>query len=473
MDNKVKTLLLHLPQNLDDVSDYAALLQPYGLAMVSSVLKQNGCDVVLLDAFAQQKSRDEIIEYVKSINPDILGITVMTHNVGQTVQFLREMKTLLPKMVTVLGGIHASIEYQNLLSNYPYVDIAVIGEGELTMLELVESIQLRKPLQDIKGIAYREEGEVRINPFRENIQNLDSLPFADWESLPMEKYWDRWTIEKNYACLIVSRGCPFSCTFCGHSIIGKSYRAKSPGKVLEEIKLLYDRYNVRNLTLADSTLNVSNKWLRNICEGLINIKRPIKWGCSIRADHVDRETLALMKKSGCVKIFIGVESADNEMLKSMRKNESIEKIKEGIQMIKEAGLTPDLGFIIGMPGETTKSIMKTIEFARTFNKSVCSFTYATPYPGTELYEMVKKDGFSVEDWSKHNTYTLAYIPKGFTRQELQYYFELAVKSTYLRIPFLVTQLLNIRSYTNFKVNVKFAYRLFFKTISRKKRLGVS
>ena len=469
MKNKAKILLLHLPQNINDVSDYASLLQPYGLAMISSILKQDGCDVTLLDAFAHQKKKQDIIEYVKNAEPDILGITVMTHNVGQTVRFLSDIKKILPKTITVLGGIHASIEYQSLLRNHPDVDIAVIGEGELTMLDLVYKIQNEQPLNDVKGIAYREQGEIRINTMRENIKDLDSLPFADWESLPMHKYWDRWTIKKNYACLIVSRGCPFSCTFCGHSIIGKTYRAKSSDKVLEEVKLLYDKHHVRNLTLADSTLNVSNKWLRDVCEGLIKLKRPIKWGCSIRADHVDKETLQLMKKSGCVKIFLGVESADNKMLKSMKKNESIEKINEGIQMIKEVGLTPDLGFIIGMPGETKESIMKTIEFARTFNKSVCSFTYATPYPGTELYETAKKEGFVVDDWSKHNTYTLAYVPKGFTKKELQHYFELAVKSTYIRIPFLLTQLVNVRSFTNFMVNAKFAYRLFFKTISKNKK----
>jgi radical SAM superfamily enzyme YgiQ (UPF0313 family) len=466
LDKKIKTLLLNLPQNVYDVTDYSSLLQPYGLALIASVLKQRGYDVVLFDAFAYRTKRENIINYIYEMKPMVLGIPVMTPDFPQTVPFLKDVKKLLPETVTVIGGIHPTIEYQTILQNHKEIDIAVIGEGEYTVIELIEKIQNGQPLDEVKGIAYRQDGNIKVNMFREFIQDLSSLPFADWESLPMEKYWDRWTIKKNYACMLLSRGCPYNCTFCGHGIIGKKYRKRSPVHITEEIKLLYDKYHVRNLTFADSTLNVSNDWLVEICENILKLERHIIWGCSVRADRVNKETLKLMKKSGCVKIFVGVESADNEMLKRMKKNESIEKINEGFNMIKEAGLTPDLGFIIGMPGETKDSIMKTIRFARRFYKTVCSFTYATPYPGTEFYETAKKEGFVVNDWSKFNTFMLAYVPKGLTEEDIRYYFKLAVKGTYLRISFLITQLFNVKSWLNFKVNTKFAYRLFFKIISK-------
>lgn len=467
MGGKVKTLLLNLPQNTFDVKDYAALLQPYGLALVSSSLKQDGYDVTLLDAFAYQIKLEDIIKYVFEMKPKVMGMSVMTPNLPQVVHFLKRVKEILPHTITVAGGVHPTIEYQSLLRNHEEIDIAVIGEGERTMVELIEKIQNEQPLDEIKGIAYRCDHTIKVNMNREFIQDLDALPFADWESLPMDRYWDRWTIKKNYACMLLSRGCPYNCTFCGHGIIGKRYRKRSPELIIEEIKLLYDRYRVRNISFADSTLNVDNDWLKEICEKILKLNRKIIWGCSLRADRVDKEALKLMKKSGCVKVFIGVESVDDEMLKRMKKAESFDKVKEGISIIREAGLTPDLGFIIGMPGETKESIMKTIKFAQKFNKTVCSFTYATPYPGTEFYEVAQKEGFVVNDWSKFNTFTLTYIPKGFTEEEIRHYFKLAVKRTYLRIPFLLAQLFNVKSWLNFIVNTRFTYRLFLKIISRK------
>jgi len=463
----MKILLLNLPQNIYDVSDYASLLPPYGLALLSSCLKQAGYDVTLLDAFAHQIRLGELVKYVLKVKPKVLGISIMTPGLAQTTQFLSFIKKELPETITITGGVHPTVEYESMLRNHKAIDIAVIGEGEETIVELAERISHGEPIDSVAGIAYRSNGEIKANINRALVQDLDSLPFGDWGSLPMSRYWDRWMIKKNYCLMLLSRGCPYYCTFCGHSIIGKKYRKRSPAMIMEEIKLLYDKYGVRNISFGDSTVNIDNAWLREICDRLLGLKRKILWGCSLRADRVDRQDLKLMKKSGCVKVFIGVESADERMLKKMKKAESFSHIEEGIRVIQEAGLTPDMGFIIGMPGETRESIMKTINFTRRFNKSVCSFTYATPYPGTEFYNTAKNEGFTVSDWSKFNTFSLAYVPHGFNEDEIRHYFKLAVKSTYLRIPFLIAQLLNVRSWTNFWVNACFAYRLFFKVISRK------
>ncbi|MBU1863837.1 MAG: B12-binding domain-containing radical SAM protein [Candidatus Omnitrophica bacterium] len=463
----IKILLLNLPQNLSDVKDYSSLLQPYSLALLSSTLKQKGYDVTLCDAFAYQMKKEDILKFVSDLRPSIVGFSIMTSNLPQTIEFIGEVRRVHPAALILAGGIHPTIEYMNLLKNHLDIDIIVRGEGERTTVELMDALQNKKALDGVRGIAYRSDGVIAATPEREIIQDLDTLPFADWASLPMDRYWDRWTIKKNYACMLLSRGCPYNCIFCGHGIIGKKYRTRSPQHIIDEIKMLYDTYHVRNLSFADSTLNVRNDWLHELCEKMISMDRKILWGCSVRADHVDAETIKLMKRAGCAKIFIGVESADNDMLQRMKKNESIEKIQEGIHIIRKGGLIPDLGFIIGMPGETKESIMKTINFASTFNRSVCSFTYATPYPGTELYEIAQREGFVVDDWSKFNTFTLAYVPQGFTEDEIKSYFSKAVKKTYLRLTFLASQLLNVKSWINFVVNVRFTYRLFFKIITKK------
>ncbi len=469
MDTKIKTLLLNLPININDVSDYNGVLQPVGLSVISSFLKQRDCNVTLYDAFGYHEKRDKIITRIKELKPKIIGVTLMTNHLPQTLPFLKDVKQLFPDVVTVVGGAHPSAAYKNLLQNHKEVDVAVIGEGEYTMLDLIENVQNGKTFDQINGIAWRPNGKVKVNPSREYIQDLDSLPFSDWESLPMKNYFDVWTIKKNYANMVLSRGCPFGCTFCGaKNALGRKQRKRSPGHILEEIELLYDKYNVRNLLFSDSTLNVDNQWVQEICEGLLKLNKPLVWGCNIRADRIDKKTLELMKKSGCAKLFIGVESADNRILKSMRKGENIEKIEDGIRLIIEAGLIPDMGFILGMPGETEESMKRTIGFAKRHKKSVCAFTLASPFPGTEFYEDAKKEGLMVEDWSKFDIYSIAYVPKGLTRKSLEYYYRLAVKSNYLRFSYFYRQISQIKSWINFKISLRLAFRIFFNRLLKLK-----
>lgn len=470
ISNKIKVLLLSLPENVYDVSHYYHLLSPYGLSLISSFLKQQGCNITLLDAAGHHMKREEIITYVKELNPKILGLTLITNHLPQTIPFLRDIKKVLPDVITVIGGPHPSVEYKSLMQNHKEVDIAVIGEGEYTMLEIINNLQHGESLENIKGVSYRVNGKIKINPFRELISNLDSLPFADWDSLPMDKYWYSWTVKKNYAGLSVSRGCPYSCTFCAYyTTLGKKFRKRSPQNIIEEVKLLYDKFNVRNIYFTDSTINVDNKWLNEICEGLLKLNRPLIWGCHVRADRLHKETIKLMKKSGCNRMFIGVESADNTVLKKMKKGETIEGIREGIMKLHEIGFYPDLGFILGMPGDTEESIMKTINFAKEFKKNLVVFTLAAPFPGTELYKIAREEGFKIDDWSKVDLYSIAYIPQGLTREKIEYYYNLAIKSIYLRFSFIINQLLRVRSWIDFRSKFRVAFRLFSTRLKTFKR----
>jgi len=461
MNKKPKVLLLNLPENVDNPSHYYHLLSPYGLSLISSFLKQQGCDVTLLDAAGHHMKRDEIIEYVKQLNPAILGMTLITNHVSQTIPFLRDVKKALPALTTVVGGPHPSAEYRSLLQRHAEVDIAVIGEGEHTLLEIIGNLERGESLENVKGVSYRDSGAIRVNPPREMITDLDSMPFADWESLPIDQYWYSWSVKKNYAGLSVSRGCPYACTFCAYyATLGRKFRMRTPRSVIEEVKLLYDKFGVRNLYFTDSTLNVSNEWVREICEGLLALKRPLVWGCHVRADRLDRETIKLMKKAGCDRMFIGVESADNDVLRLMKKGETIEKIEEGIMKLHENGFYPDMGFILGMPGDTDASIMKTIDFAKRFKRNLVVFTLAAPFPGTELFKLAQDQGLKVEDWSKADLYSLAYVPEGLTREKIEHYYRLAIKTVYLRPSFIYHQLLRVRSWLDFKLKVRLAAQIF-------------
>lgn len=466
MNNKMKTLLIRLP---NEVYSFAGIMHPYSLAIISAFLKQNYKDVALFDSAINRLKKSQILEYVKKIKPDILGITIMTQHLPQTVDYLRDIKAIFPHITVVAGGPHITADYRNVLVKNREIDICVIGEGEYAMLEIIDYLENRKSLEGVKGIAYRFNDEVKVNSFREYIEDLDSLPFADWDSLPMEKYTDAITVKRNYGSIVASRGCPFSCTFCGaKTVLGMKVRRRSPENIIEEIKMLYKKHNVRQVLFHDSTLNIDSRWVNEICEGILKTGWPLLWGCNLRTENLERKTLELMKKSGCIRAFIGVESADNNVLKKMKKGTTIERIEAGIRLVEGIGIPTDYGFIMGMPGETEESIKKSIAFAKRL-KGISTFSLASPFPGTELYEVAKTEGYMVDDWSKHSMYTLAYLPKGLSKKQLEYYYRLAVRGAYLRPYFLISQIFQLRSWLSLKIALRSAYRIFCNRIFKFKR----
>lgn len=467
MTKSPKILLLALPNNTRSPKNNLLLLQPLGLLGISAMLKHHGYDVTLLDAAGLYMDHDAIVEYIRQHKPDIIGQTLYTFQLEQTMDIVKEVRTFLPEAKIVMGGAHPSVEGKGLIETYPELDAAVIGEGEHTMLELITAWSEDTSLSDIDGIVYRDGDTVHQTGKRKFINDLDELPMNDWTELPMNEYWYNWTVKKNYAAVTFSRGCPFSCIFCAKEVTGRKQRQRSPGKVIEEVKTLYDKYGVRNMLIADSIFNLDREWVREICQGMIDLKRPILWGSQIRADMVDPDTIDLMKRSGCHKLFIGVESGDPDMLKAMRKGESLDDIREGIKIMSSAGIHPDLGFIIGLPGETPDSARRTIEFAREFPKCQSAFNLAMPYPGTAFYDIAMTEGFRVANWSDITTYyDLSYTPESMDGDELQLLYKQAVKEAYLRPSFLLGQIKQLRSWTNFKIKAWMAYQIFGKRFTK-------
>ncbi|MBF0439232.1 MAG: cobalamin-dependent protein [Magnetococcales bacterium] len=465
----MKLLLINLPKNLDNRYDYDLVIQPLGLACIASFLQSKGFDTVLYDANAYHLVRSEILQYIDQIGPDMIGISVMTYQLPIVVSFLRDLKRRNSHLLVVLGGPHVSAEPQSTMECCMDVDYVVTGEGEYTMLELLTLLKQGGNLDAVKGIGYRHENNIIINPHREMIKDLNELPYADWSSLPMEKYWDVFTTRKNYARIFASRGCPYKCTFCdAPRIMGNKLRKRTPENIIGEITLLYDKYNVREFLFNDSTLNIDNKWLVSLCEEILKMGRPIIWRCNVRADRLQKDILHLMKRSGCVKVIMGIESADDAMLRSMQKGESLDDIRRGMQILKEVGMPSDHGFIIGMPGDTVESIHRSIHFAREIDASVVTFSLATPFPGTAFYEQAKQEGMVVNDWAKFDFFGIPYVPQGMTKEQLQECYRLAVKEFYLRPKYLWHRLLEMRSFTNLRINLWFAFRI----LQRRYRLGV-
>src|SRR3989338_2521914 len=244
----MKLLLLNLPKNIDNRFDYDQVAQPLGIACISSYAKSNGFDVELFDAHAYHFTRRKILKHVVESNPDIIGLSVMTYQLPTIISFLRDLKLVLPAIKVVLGGPHVNVEYESILISCKEADVIVRGEGECTIVELIDALKNGYSLTDIKGIVYRSEGRIKVNQQREFIQDINKLPYPDWDSLQMNRYWDVFTTKKNYARVFASRGCPYSCTFCSApEVMGRKIRKRNAEHITGELKLLYDKFDVREV----------------------------------------------------------------------------------------------------------------------------------------------------------------------------------------------------------------------------------
>jgi len=397
------------------------IFPPLGLAYVAATL-EGDFEVSLVDAPAQGwrnlhqidgkihlgMEYDQVAAEVKSISPDIVGITVpFSANIGSAFEVAHRIKSLSKDIITVLGGPHPSIKPLECLMN-PDVDFVVIGEGEHTMLELVKGLGERNNrLKGIRGIAYVDEGKTIVTTSRSPISDLDSLPFPARSLLPMKEYFEaakaKLTVQeagKPWATLITSRGCPYCCVFCSiHVVMGKKWRPRSPENVVDEIEQLVNRFQVRQIDFEDDNMTLDRKRMANICDLIVQKGLDIEWFSrnGVRADTLDESLLRKMKESGCKTIWISPESGVQRIVDHViKKRMSLKKVEEVVALCKKVGITIGCFFVIGLPGETKRDIEDTIRFARRMRRlgaDHCDFNIATPYYGTELYEQAKQKGY--------------------------------------------------------------------------------
>jgi len=453
--------------------DFEQLMPPYGLAIISSYLKDNDVEIEVLDAKAHQMVRKEILNYIEKKKPDIIGFTCMTPEFSLISSLLPSIKEMIPKIKVVLGGPHPTLAPLSILKQNLNIDIVVIGEGEYTSLEMVKALENGKSLKNIKGLGFRNNNKITINKPRELIQNLDSLPYADWDSLPVNKYFAHVSSRKNYVKFLVTRGCPYSCTFCAAPLImGKKLRKRSPKNIVGELIHLYDEHKVREVGFSDSTLNIDNKWLRELCIELIemNKERPIIWECNVRADTTDEKTIKIMKEAGCVLVTMGIESGNQKMLYSMKKGETLDQFRRAVSIFNKQKMPVLSSFILGMPGETTETINDTLNFAKELNLFNAGFNLAMPFPRTEFCEQAIKEGWVLNDsiMANMSPSIVSYVPKEMTKEQLRMAYKNVNKKYHLRLSHLLKIAASMKSFTNLKIHLWGGLRIIKKTGGRLK-----
>src|SRR3990170_4517040 len=374
---------------------------PLGLGYVAAFLKVKGFDVELVDCTFL--TLEKAIEKVRDSNPEIIGIYSMFSMKKTSL----ELATLLRKDcdLLVVGGPLPTLDPTDFLRVF---DVAVIGEGENSMVELVECWERRQDFSQAEGIAYKCQGEVRLTSPRKFVENLDALPFPSRELFDNDAYKRYYLKRFGYSIspMITSRGCPFSCDFCSRPVFGQSLRSRSAINVVDEIESIaglgYDR-----VWFADDCFTLNRERLIETCDEIIKRRIDVGWECLSRVDTLNREVAAKMRRAGCIRVFFGIESGNDGVLALMRKQITVEQARKAVYIAKSAGLQLGAFFILGYPGETDRSVLDTVRFASGLPLDYLSFTLPYPIPGTELFSRVKNNGgITVDDWEEPKNWSI-------------------------------------------------------------------
>jgi len=375
---------------------------PLGLAYLGSVAEKAGHQITVIDCQALKLDYEAFRSRIAQTPSDIVGVTATTLLYKSAMKLVTISKEVQPQAVTVLGGSHGSFWDENALNEYPALDIVVRREGEQTFLELVEKLGSQSSLSNVLGITYRNSGKTVRNPDRPFLEDLDSLPFPAHHLLPLESLRHNGKI---IFPLVSSRGCVYWCDFCSTvRMFGRGYRMRSPKNVVDEMQLIHDKYGVDQVTFYDDAFSVDRKRVVKICEELRARKLRLKWDCGTRVDMVDRELMQTMRDAGCFAVWLGVESGSELILGAMNKRIKLDQTRTAYKTAHDVGLMTIANVVLGFPGETEQTARETIRFVKELSPEDVGFYVATPYPGTPMYEQVKKNGWlRVTDFDRYDT----------------------------------------------------------------------
>ncbi|MBF0318144.1 MAG: radical SAM protein, partial [Nitrospirae bacterium] len=362
----------------------------------------------------------EVAQTLRSFKPDVVGISVLSVETASAFKLSRLTKDYNERCVVVWGGVHPSFLPDDCLKNTE-VDFVVRGEGEYAMLELCQLLRQGMPvtpsaLSEIHGLSFKDNGRVIHNPARPAIASLDDIPFPDRQNVLYRETIDF----KSLGSMIVSRGCPFRCTFCSsRNFWDKKVRLRSPENVIREITFLQNTYGTRHIMFWDDSFTINRKVIEKYCRSIIDSRLKISWKTATRADLIDEELLDLMKKAGCVKLEIGVESGSERIKKMINKDVSNDDILRAFALLRKKGIGSGAFFMAGFPQETLDDLRETFDFMRRLNADELAFNIFDPMPGSSEYDKCIELGLitGTPDWNNFPLWPDAYFVKDIVRQE--------------------------------------------------------
>lgn len=426
---KTKVLLVVPPNSLEErygkLKLVGTMYPSMGLAAVGAVAEQEGFRIKAIDCEAEGLDYDELGERIKEYQPDVIGMQTFCNTINRALKIAKQVKEGIdPDIKIVLGGVQAALFPEKYVANQ-YVDFVVVGEGEIIFKNLLNTLENNQAdFSGIPGLVWKKNSQIVSNPPEKLISNLDELPFPARHLFNLNLYHASAQLRRHRTFhIIVSRGCPFNCSFCSvHKIFGRNYRFRSSQKVIDEIKFLKEKYNIDGLQFYDDTLSINKPWLIELCNKMIDEKINLPWACFTRVDCVNPELLEKMKQAGCYQIFYGVECANQRLLDIINKSITIQQIKDAFRWAKKAGIETLASFIIGLPTETVEEARQTANLAIEIDADYAHWEMFVPHPGTNIYEFALRHGrLLTTDLNKHCPWLdePVYVPDNRTAQELK------------------------------------------------------
>lgn len=419
---------------VQDITTIFNLMPPLGILSIAAVLENNGIAVGIIDCYAEPAPAEAVVEKILANQPDIIGFSCTTSSFLEGYRVAELLKLHRPDICTVFGGAHACTIGAPLLDSFPAIDYLVIGEGELTMLELAQSGC--KNVEDIPGIACRKNGVGTLTVQRELIADLDSLPFPAYHLLT--DFPKRYTLPlfsfptAPNTSIISSRGCPYSCSYCDRSVFARGFRFNSPEYIIEHVAMLNRTYGIRHVFFYDDLFTFDRQRVKQFCELKKQKQLRVTYNCIARLEHVDQELLALLKGSGCWQVNFGIESGDPDVVRKHRKFFGLDEVGRKLQMVKEAGMRVKGLFMIGLPGEDEAAIRRTIEYALSLPLEEINVTKFTPFPGAPVYKTIREQGTFDENWPLMNCMNFVFVPHGMTKAQLEKLYDEFIRQFYHR-----------------------------------------
>ena len=442
------------------VKENYGIFPSLSLLYVGGILEDAGCEVLFIDAHAEDLTLDETVDRLKKFGPDYIGYTLTTYLFFHSMDWIKAIKELVP-VPTIVGGVHLSIYARETLG-YNAIDYAVTHEAEIALPQLLKGLQKRQDLSLIKGVAFKQsDGQVVVTPKPKDV-DVDVAPFPARSLIDNSIYYSFISQYRNFTCFITSRGCPYKCIFCEQG--SKKFRARSPKNVVDELEICNKEFGIRELDFFDSSFTIRKDRVIAICDEIKRRKLDIVWAARTRVDCITDDVLKAMNSAGCSRIYYGIESGNREILQALKKSTSLEMYRDVVKRTKQNGINTFGYFMVGNPYETEASIRQTIRLALQLDLDYAQFSKVTPMPATEMYTLLMKET-GRDFWREHIiSGSDEDIPRplcDMTDAEIQRWCRLAYLRFYYRPQYIARALRRLQSPDELARSVKTAWQMIW------------
>ena len=441
------------------VKENYGIFPSLSLLYVAGILENAGCQVLFIDAHAEDLSLEDTVKRLEEFSPDFIGYTLTTYLFFQSLDWIKAIKEKLPNTPVVVGGVHLSIYAKETLG-YPSIDYAVTGEAEESLPAMLHAIVDKKDLSQVRGIAFKQpDGTIIVTP-REKEVDVNLAPFPARHLIKNDIYYSFISKYKNFSVFITSRGCPYKCIFCEQG--SKTFRPRTPKNVVDELELCVKEFGIRELDFFDSSFTIRKQRVIEICDEIKRRKLDIVWAARTRVDCITDDVLKAMASAGCTRIYYGIESGNREILHTLKKSTSIEMYHDVVRRTKQHGIHTFGYFMIGNPYENEISIRQTIRLALELDLDYAQFSKVTPMPATEMYTMLLKE-HGRDYWREHIAQGIDDdIPRplcDMTDEEIQRWTRLAYVRFYYRPKYILRALYRMKSREEFLRSARTAWQM--------------